>query len=101
VALRNSTFFRAVSLIAGAVGMLPLHLMQQDADGSNKRKAREHPLFRVLHKRPNKLPDGARVQGLSPEHRADGRQCLCLCGAEREPGRIAAAAAAACRLRRS
>jgi HK97 family phage portal protein len=55
VALRNSTFFRAVSLIAGAVGMLPLHLMQQDADGSNKRKARQHPLFRVLHKRPNKF----------------------------------------------
>lgn len=53
LALRNSTFFRAVSLIAGAVGMLPLHLMQQDADGSNKRKAREHPLFRLLHKRPN------------------------------------------------
>jgi HK97 family phage portal protein len=54
VALRNSTFFRALSLIAGAVGMLPLHLMEQDEDGGNKRKARKHPLFAVLHRRPNR-----------------------------------------------
>jgi HK97 family phage portal protein len=55
VALRNPTFFRAINLIAGAVGMLPLHLMQQDEDGTNKAKARQHPLFRVLHRRPNKF----------------------------------------------
>lgn len=53
VGLRNTTFFRGFNLITGSVGMLPLHLMRQDPDGSNKRKAREHSLFRVLHKRPN------------------------------------------------
>jgi len=58
-ALRNSTFFRSVNLIAGAIGMLPLHLMEQDEDGGNKRKAREHPLFRILHKAPNRYQTAA------------------------------------------
>jgi HK97 family phage portal protein len=52
MALRNSTFFRAVSLICGSIGMLPLHLMQRQSDGTIG-KAREHPLFRVLHRKPN------------------------------------------------
>lgn len=54
VALRNSAFFRSVALIAGSIGMLPTHLMWQDEDGQNKRKAREHSLFRLLHRRPNR-----------------------------------------------
>jgi HK97 family phage portal protein len=52
MALRNSTFFRALSLIAGSIGMLPLHLMRRKADGTIE-KARDHPLFNVLHRRPN------------------------------------------------
>ncbi|MBB4618666.1 phage portal protein [Sphingomonas abaci] len=52
MALRNSTFFRAVSLIAGSMGMLPLHLMRLKADGSRE-KARDHPLFNVLHRKAN------------------------------------------------
>jgi hypothetical protein len=94
VALRNSTFFRAVSLIAGAVGMLPLHLMQQDEDGGNKRKARQHPLFRVLHKRPNgsRRPSSSRP---TAERRPDGRQRLRLCGAIGPPGDRPGADAAA------
>lgn len=51
-ALRNSTFFRAVSLISASIGMLPIHLMQRSTDGKAV-KARKHPLYRVLHKRPN------------------------------------------------
>ena len=51
-ALRNSTFFRAMSLISGSIGMLPLHLMRRAADGKIE-KARDHPLFRVLHRKPN------------------------------------------------
>lgn len=56
MALRNSTFFRAANLIASSIGMLPTHLMRRvtDADGSEKiSKAKDHPLYRVLHKRPN------------------------------------------------
>lgn len=52
MALRNSTFFRAMSLIAGSMGMLPIHLLQRDATGSTL-KARDHPLFNVLWRKPN------------------------------------------------
>lgn len=52
MALRNSTFFRAVSLIAGSMGMLPVHLMRNGKDGT-KEKARDHPLFNVLHRKAN------------------------------------------------
>lgn len=52
LALRNSAFFRAVKLISTSVGMLPLHLYRRKADGSTD-KAKDHPLYRVLHKRPN------------------------------------------------
>lgn len=52
MALRNSTFFRAVSLIAGSMGMLPTHLMRLQTDGTRE-KARDHPLFNVLHRKAN------------------------------------------------
>ena len=51
-ALRNSTLFRAMSLIAGSMGMLPLHLMRRKADGRTE-KAKDHPLFNVLHRKAN------------------------------------------------
>lgn len=56
MALRNSTFFRAAHLISSAMGMLPTHLMRRTeaADGSETiAKAKDHPLYRILHKRPN------------------------------------------------
>jgi HK97 family phage portal protein len=48
-ALRNPAMFRAVSLISYAIGMLPLHLI----DDETKEKQTDHPLFRILHRRPN------------------------------------------------
>ena len=51
-ALRNSTFFRAMSLISGSMGMLPIHLMRRKADGTTE-KAKDHPLFNVLHRKAN------------------------------------------------
>lgn len=48
-AMRNTTVLRCVSLISYAVGMLPLHLMHKD----DKAKASDHPLYRVLHRKPN------------------------------------------------
>lgn len=56
LALRNSTFFRAAHLISSAMGMLPTHLMRRTTDGAGKEtiaKAKDHSLYRVLHKRPN------------------------------------------------
>ena len=48
-ALKNPAMFRAVSVISFAIGMLPLQLIHEDS----KKKATEHPLYRVLHRRPN------------------------------------------------
>ncbi len=52
MAFRNSAFFRAANLIASAMGMLPTHLHRRKADGTTE-KAKDHPLYRVLHKKPN------------------------------------------------
>ena len=51
-ALRNSTLFRAMSLISGSMGMLPIHLMRRKEDGTTE-KAKDHPLFNVLHRKAN------------------------------------------------
>ncbi|HEV7285331.1 MAG TPA: phage portal protein [Kaistia sp.] len=48
-ALKNTAMFRAVSLISYSIGMLPLQLI----DEATKEKATTHPLYRVLHRRPN------------------------------------------------
>jgi HK97 family phage portal protein len=47
-AMRNPAMFRAVSLISYAIGMLPLHVLNEET----KEKA-DHPLFRLLHREPN------------------------------------------------
>ncbi|MBL0374027.1 phage portal protein [Rhizobium sp. KVB221] len=48
-AMKNTAVFRCVTLISYAMGMLPLHLI----DSETKEKAREHPLFKLLHREPN------------------------------------------------
>lgn len=52
VAVKNSVFYRSLYLISGSIGMLPLHLMRRDASGKME-KARKHPLYKVLHRKPN------------------------------------------------
>jgi len=47
--MRNPAFFRAMSLISNSMGMLPLHVM----DNETKEKAKELPLYKLLHRRPN------------------------------------------------
>ncbi len=48
-AMRNTAVLRCVLLISNSIAMLPLHLQRRD----DKTKAENHPLFRVLHRRPN------------------------------------------------
>lgn len=48
-AMRNTSLFRAFSLISNAIGMLPFQLIDEDT----KEKATDHPLYRVLHRQPN------------------------------------------------
>ena len=50
-ALSNATFFRAVNLIASAIGMLPLNLHRRDGDIIEK--ASDHPAWRLLRVKPN------------------------------------------------
>lgn len=59
-ALRNSTFFRAMSLQCGSMGMLPLHLRRRN--GRNTEKATDHPLFNVLHRKPNAFQTASRFK---------------------------------------
>ncbi|WP_375414636.1 phage portal protein [uncultured Bradyrhizobium sp.] len=47
--LCNTAVLRSVSLISNSIGMLPMHLI----DAATKEKATKHPLFRLLHRRPN------------------------------------------------
>lgn len=47
--MRNPAFFRAMSLIANSVGMLPVHLM----DNETKEKAKTHAVYKLLYRRPN------------------------------------------------
>lgn len=59
-ALRNSTFFRALSLQCGSIGMLPLHLRRRN--GRQTEKATDHPLFSVLHRKPNDFQTASRFK---------------------------------------
>jgi HK97 family phage portal protein len=59
-ALRNSTFYRAMSLIAGSMGKLPIHLMRRV--GNVTEKATDHPLFSVLHRKPNSYQTASRFK---------------------------------------
>lgn len=60
VAMRNTTVFRCVSLISFAIGMLPLHLQHR----ADKRKAVEHPLYRILYRKPNAWQTGFEFRSL-------------------------------------
>ncbi len=48
-ALRNPAMFRAASITSNSIGMLPTHLIDVDT----KQKAKDHPLYKLLHRRPN------------------------------------------------
>lgn len=55
-ALRNSTYFRGENLISSSIGMLPTFLMRRTVDSQGREKvvkATDHPLYRVLKRRPN------------------------------------------------
>lgn len=60
MALRNSTFFRALSLQCGSMGMLPIHLRRRK--GRETEKATDHPLFNVLHRKPNSFQTASRFK---------------------------------------
>lgn len=52
-AIRNSAINRCVNLISSGIGMLPLTLMQSGTNGQAAAKAKDHPLYKILSKKPN------------------------------------------------
>ncbi|WP_246753140.1 MULTISPECIES: phage portal protein [Methylobacterium] len=63
-AMRNTAVFRSVSLVSQSIGMLPLHVVEKDT----KEKARELPLFKVLHRRPNNFQTAYDLKTLLQHH---------------------------------
>jgi HK97 family phage portal protein len=49
--LGHSAVYQAVQLIAGLMSVLPCHVLERQ--GEDRREARRHPLWRVLHEEPN------------------------------------------------
>ena len=50
-AIQMSTVYACIRVIAETIASLPLHVYQEDGQGS--KKATEHPLYRILHDEPN------------------------------------------------
>lgn len=51
-AIRVATVFACARVIANGIAQVPLKLYREDQNG-RKEPAREHPLYRVLHRKPN------------------------------------------------
>lgn len=51
-AMRLATHFACVNLISRTLGSFPIHVYERMSDG-RKRKAIEHPVYRLLHDQPN------------------------------------------------
>lgn len=53
-AIEVSTVIACVRVIANGVAQVPLRIMQEASDGKTRLPAKSHPLFDVLHKKPNR-----------------------------------------------
>lgn len=54
-ALGISAYWNAINIIAGAIGFLPFVVYERD--GRNRRRATEHPVYTIIHDRPNPYMD--------------------------------------------
>lgn len=52
-AIRVATVFACARVIANGIAQVPLKLYQEDEATDVKKPARSHPLYRVLHRKPN------------------------------------------------
>ena len=55
--LQVSAVYRCVSVLADSIAQLPLKLYRRDSQGQ-RQEATDHPLWRILHVRPNRLMTG-------------------------------------------
>lgn len=52
-ALRSTAVFACVRVLAESVASLPLQVVREREDGTGEDVAKDHPLYRILHDRPN------------------------------------------------
>ena len=52
-AMQISTVYACVRLLAETVAGLPLHLYRYTGNGDAKEKAVDHPLYKILYRKPN------------------------------------------------
>lgn len=52
-AIRCATVFACARVIANGIAQVPLKLYREDEATETKRPAKDHPLYRVLHRKPN------------------------------------------------
>jgi HK97 family phage portal protein len=62
-AMRISSVYACVRILSDAVASVPLILYRRDADG-NRSRATDHPLYRLLHSRPNDRHTAAEFRSL-------------------------------------
>ena len=63
-ALSTGAVHQAVRLVSETMGMLPLHTYERAGDrDKQKRRAPNHPLYAILHRRPN--PEQTRIEFIS------------------------------------
>lgn len=65
-ALTVSAVYRCVAIISGAIATLPCRLMRDR--GGVKEKAKDHPLYRLLKKRPNRWQTSAQFRRMMTAH---------------------------------
>lgn len=66
-ALTLSTFWACVRFLSETIGSLPLMIYQRRDDGGRER-ARQHPLYSVLHERPNQWQSPAEFKSMMQGH---------------------------------
>lgn len=54
-AMQAAAVYACVRIIAETIGSLPVVLYRGSADGKVRERAKDHPLYRILHDRPNEL----------------------------------------------
>lgn len=64
-ALQNMALLRCVTLISESIGMLPLNLVER---GDEKKHASDHPLYRLLKRRPNSWQTPYEFKSLLQSH---------------------------------
>ena len=77
-ALRAAAVYGCVRLLSGAIATLPLDIKRRD--GPNRLDAEDHPLWRVLRRRPNRFMKPARFRRMLQTHILLRGNAYCVIG---------------------